>query len=74
MGGAITSEARCTREIISRIGVSKAAFSMEKTLFTRGLDLNLGKKLVNWYIWSTVLYGAETWDISESRSEMAGKV
>jgi uncharacterized GH25 family protein len=30
-------------------------------LFTSTLDLELRKKLVNCYIWSTALYGAETW-------------
>ena len=37
------------------------------------LDLNLRKKLVKCYIWSRVLYGAETYSTSESRSEIAGK-
>jgi hypothetical protein len=36
------------------------------------LDLNLGKKLVKCYIWSTALYDAEM-DISESRSGKPGK-
>ena len=34
-----------------------------KTLFTRTLDLNLRKKLVQCYIWSIALYGAETWTV-----------
>jgi hypothetical protein len=40
--------------------MAKAAFNM-KTLFTSKLDLELRKKLVKCYIWSTALYGAETW-------------
>ena len=31
--------------------------------FTSKLDLELKKKLVKCYIWSTALYGAETWMI-----------
>jgi hypothetical protein len=31
-----------------------------KTIFTRKLSLELRKKLVKCYIWSTALYGAET--------------
>jgi hypothetical protein len=46
------SEARCSREIISKIGMAKAAFNMEKNLFTRKLELNIRKKLVKCYIWS----------------------
>jgi len=40
--------------------MAKAAFNEKKTLFTSKLDLNLRKKLVNSYIWSMALYGAET--------------
>jgi hypothetical protein len=63
MGSMITNDARCTREIKSRIAMSKAAFNKKKTLFTSKLDLNLGKKLVKSYIWSIALYDAETWTL-----------
>jgi hypothetical protein len=43
--------------------MAKAAFKKKKTLFTSKLDLNLRKKLVNCYIWSIALYGAETWTL-----------
>ena len=56
----ITIEARCTREIKSRIAMSQAAFNM-KTLFASKLCLNLRKKPVKCYIWSIALCGAETW-------------
>jgi hypothetical protein len=56
----ITNDARCTREIKSRIAMAKAAFNIKKTLFTSKLDLKLRMKLVKCYIWSTALYGAET--------------
>ena len=46
----ITSYARCTREIKSRIVMAKAAFNRKKNLFTSKLDLNLRKKLVKCYI------------------------
>jgi hypothetical protein len=62
LGSMITNDARCTREIKSRIAMAKAAFN-KKTLFTNKLDLNLRKKLVKCYIWSIALYGAETWTL-----------
>jgi hypothetical protein len=34
LGGMITNDARCTREIKARIAVAKAAFNKKKTLFT----------------------------------------
>jgi hypothetical protein len=58
----ITNDARCTREIKSRIAMAKAAFN-KKNLFTSKLDLNLRKKLVKCYIWSIALNDAETWTL-----------
>ena len=57
----ITSDARCTREVQSRIAMAKEAFNM-KTPFTSKLDLNLRKILA--------LYGAGTWLIKKVASEM----
>jgi hypothetical protein len=56
----ITGDAGCTLEIESGIAMAKAAFN-KKTVFTSKLDLNLRKKLVKCYIWSTpiALYGVE---------------
>jgi hypothetical protein len=58
----LRSDARCTCEIKSRIALAKAAFN-KKTVFTCRLELNLRKKLVNCYIWSVVLCGAEIWTL-----------
>jgi hypothetical protein len=63
LGSLITNDARCTREINSRIAMAKAAFNKKKTLFTSKMDLNLRKKLVKCYIWSIALLGAETWTL-----------
>ena len=43
--------------------MTKAAFNKKKNLFTSKLDLNLRKRLVRCYVWSTALYGAETWTL-----------
>ena len=43
--------------------MAKAAFSKMMALFNNTLDLELRKKLVNCYIWSIALYGAETWTL-----------
>jgi hypothetical protein len=61
LGSMLTNNRRCDCEIKSRIATAKAPFNKKKTLFTSTLDLNLRKKLVKCYIWSTALYGAETW-------------
>jgi hypothetical protein len=64
LGSMITNDARCTREIKARIAMAKSAFN-KKTLFTSKLVLELRKKLVKCYIWSTALYGAETWTLQK---------
>ena len=43
--------------------MAKAAFNNKKNIFTSKLDLNLRKKLVKCYVWSMVLYSAETWTL-----------
>jgi hypothetical protein len=57
--GSMINVTRCTCEVKCRIALVKAAFNKEKSLFNSKLHLNLKKKLVSCYIWSTPLYGAE---------------
>jgi hypothetical protein len=59
----ITNDARCKREIEARIVMAKAALNKKKNLFTSTFGLNLRNKLVKCYVWSTALYGAETWTL-----------
>jgi hypothetical protein len=54
---------RCTCKIKCRIDMAKATFNKKGTLFTSTLDLELRKTLVKCYVWSTALYGAETWTL-----------
>jgi hypothetical protein len=61
--GSTINVVRCTHEIKSRIAMVKVTFNMKKTLFPSKLGLYLRKKLAKCYIWSTVLYGAETWTL-----------
>jgi len=43
--------------------MAKDAFNKKRALFTGTLDLELRNKLVKCCIWSTALYGAETWKL-----------
>jgi hypothetical protein len=61
----IRKDERCTREIKSRIAMTKAAFNKEKKLFISKLDFNLRKKLVKCYIWNIALCGAEIWTLQK---------
>ena len=69
----ITHNERCTRKDKCRTTMAKATFHNKKNLFTSKLDLNLRKKLVKCYVWSIALYGAETWTLRKSGSEIPGK-
>jgi len=74
LGRMVTNEERCTREIKSRIFMAKAAFDKRKAPFTGKLDLNFkGEISKGLHLWSTTLYGAETWTLRKSRSEILGK-
>jgi len=56
----LTNYGRITCEIKSRIAMAKAAFNKKRALFTSTLELKSRKRLVKCYIWSIVLYCAET--------------
>jgi hypothetical protein len=62
----ITNDARCTREIKSRIAVAKSVSNKKKALFTSKSDLNLRKTLVKCYILIITFYGAETWTLRKA--------
>jgi hypothetical protein len=47
LGSIMINDARCTREIKSRIATAKEALKKKRNLFTRKLDSNLRKKVVN---------------------------
>jgi len=63
LGSILINDGRCTCEIKCRIAMAKAAFNKKRTPFTSTLDLEVKKKLVKCYVWSTALYGAETWTL-----------
>ena len=63
LGSKLTNDGRCTCEIKSRVAMAKAAFNTKRAHFTTTIDLKLRKKLVNCYIKSIALCGAETWAI-----------
>jgi hypothetical protein len=65
LGSILTNDGSCTCEIKYRIAMAKAAFNKKRTLFTSKMVLELRKKLVKCYTWSTASYGADTWTLRE---------
>ena len=69
----LTNDARCACEIKRRIAMVEVAFNKKRALFTSILDWELREKLVKCYIWSTALYGAETWTLRAADQKTPGK-
>ena len=64
LGSQFTSDARCEKEIRRRIGIAKSAFtSISKVLTSRDIHMTVRIKVLRCYVWSTLLYGCETWTI-----------
>ena len=65
LGSMITENARCEAEVMRRIGIAKKTFSDMRTLLTnRKLSIKTRKNIMKTYIWSTLLYGVESWTLS----------
>ena len=61
-----TEDGKCDREIKRRIEIARTAFeSMAKTLTSRNISIELRSRIAKCYIWSTLLYGAETWTLTK---------
>ena len=67
LGSLITSDAKSDQEIKRRIGIAKTAFTcMSNVLTARNINSQTKLRLIKCYIWSTMLYGCDTWTISEA--------
>jgi uncharacterized protein YaaN involved in tellurite resistance len=62
LGSIMAIDSKCTRKIKSRFATTKPALKNRRVIATM-LTLVLRKKLLNYYIWSIVLYSAESWKI-----------
>ena len=70
LGYMATEDGKCDKEIKGRIGIARTAFeSMAKILTSRNISIELRSRIANCYIWSTLLYGAETWTLTKVTSD-----
>ena len=64
LGYMATEDGKCDKEI-KRIGIARTAFeSIAKILTSRNISIDLRSRIAKCYIWSTLLYGAETWTLT----------
>ena len=72
LGSVVTRDGRCVDEIKARIAIAKTAFNKVKPLVTnRAISVSLRKRFIKSYVWSTLLYGCEAWNVNK---EMERKI
>ena len=64
LGSTLTDDGRCETEIRVRIALAKEAFSKRRELLTKNFRISVKKKMVKTLIWTTLLYGCETWTMN----------
>ena len=70
LGYMATEDGKCDKEIKRRIGIARTAFeSMAKILISRNISIELRSRIAKCYIWSTLLYGAETCTLTKVTSD-----
>ena len=67
LGHKITEDGRCDEEIKRRISIAKSTFAkMNRVLTSNQISLETRKRISQCYVWSTLLYGVETWTITNA--------
>src|SRR4029077_425302 len=65
LGTTMTEDGRCEIEIKTRIALAKEAFNNRKELLTKRFSKVVKEKIVKTLVWTTLLYGCETWTLKE---------
>ena len=67
LGALVTEDGRCECELNRRIAVAKNNFSkMSRILTDHDMSLATKIRLAQCYVWSTLLYGCETWSSTQT--------
>ena len=66
LGATITEDGRSKSEVEIRTGIAKSKFSeLSKLLSTRQISLTLRHRLLQCYVFSVFMYGAEAWTFGQ---------
>jgi hypothetical protein len=66
LGHTITDDGRCDTEVKKRIGMAKSTFNdMKKILTSKQITNKLKMRIIKCYIYSTLMYGSETWTMNK---------
>ena len=64
LGGLLTADGKCEKEIKRRKALAKSVFhEMSRVLKSRNINM---RRILQCYIWSTLLYGCETWTLTKT--------
>lgn len=66
LGSIISENGRTEADIVARIGLTKTAFNKLKPLLTnRNINFRTKNRVINCYLWSTLIYGSECWVLNK---------
>ena len=66
LGYMITSDGRCSTEIKRRIAIAKDSFNKMRPIFrNHNISMTTKYRVLKAYVWSVLLYGCESWTITE---------
>ena len=67
LGSITTEDGKSEMEIKRRIEIARNAFNNIKSILSsRNISLNTRMRLTKCYVWSSLLYGAETWTVTKT--------
>ena len=66
LGSLISEDGYCEKDIRARIGMGKSAFLAKKMLLTSNINMELKKRIIRSTVWSVMMYGAETWTLTQA--------
>ena len=70
LGQLITENGKCDEEIKRRIEIARTAYiKMRNVLTNPKLSTSARLRFIKCYVWSTLLYGVETWTISKTSQQ-----
>ena len=69
LGCNISNNMNCCQEVNQRIAMAKEAHNRKINIFCGPLEKELRKRLVKCFVWSVVLYGAETWTLRRNEEK-----
>ena len=69
LGCNISSNTNCCQDVKQKRIMAKEAFNRKRSIFCESLEKELRKRLVKCFVWSIVLYGAETWTLRRNEQK-----